>query len=171
MLHKSTTRQSRTVHHSPELAWKQCDAPELERAGVSPMDRTSLISPGGWGGPGWGFWSPLSSPEENLQAFCFEQWKEGAFYSCLTDPQNLSLLSFKLKSHWNQNHVSAVQTVYQGKTHLLSQVLVMWQEPTCVFSAEQLSFARTDWSSAAGLEPGPTAGAVNAMIEAFNLTP
>lgn len=47
----------------------------------------------------------------------------------------------------------------------------MWQEPTCAFSAEQLSFAGPGWSSAAGLEPGPTVGAVNGVIEGFNLTP
>lgn len=50
----------------------------------------------------------------------------------------------------------------------------MWQEPTCAFSAEQLSFARTGWSSAAGLEPSPTAGAVvieAGVIEVCSLTP
>lgn len=45
-------KQSKIVHRCPVLAWKWCDAPELEGAGVSPRDRTSLFSPGGCCGPG-----------------------------------------------------------------------------------------------------------------------
>lgn len=152
MLCRNTARQSKTVHQCPALAWKRCGVPGLAGVGVSPRDCTSLISPGGCCVPGEGVLVPAVL-----------SW--GKPLGLLLCPLNLRMTETCI------NHFSAVWLVCQGKTHLLSQELVKWQEPTGAFSAEQLSFARTGWSSAAGLEPGPTVGAVNGVIKAFNLTP
>lgn len=161
MLHNNPTRQSKTC---ASLEVGQCPW-----AGGSSRQAQGLHKP--ILDPGRRVQASTVLFGENLCPSCFEQRKKHF---------TAARLILRIQISWPLDlriteicvtYFSSVWPVCQGKPHLLLQLLVMWQEPTCEFSAEQLSFSKTGWSSAAGLEPGPAAGAVNGMIEAFNLTP
>lgn len=137
----------------------------LEGAAVRPRDCMSRSYSEAAVAPGGGFWPPQSSSEENLCSSCFEQRKEHfttAWWSLriqICYPLDLRITETCVK------HFSSVWPVCRRKPHLLPQLLVIWQDPSCAFSAQQLSFSKTGWSSAAGLEPGPAAGAVNGWLK------